>query len=243
METTSYEDQEIISKYFKKTLASIFINYPAILKLSGSVRGKKVLDLGCGAGWLSAEFCKRKAKVFGVDPSTKLIKICNCQNKDIEDINFAVSDGDNLKCFRNGQFDIVVANMVFLAVYSRSKLEKMFQEISRVLKKKGILIFSDCHPFTNAVGKTCTKISASNKGFDYFKVGAKYKGTFLLSDYSTIEFVDSYWSLEYYSKLLNKSGMIIEQIVEPRPVKLDPQKRLKNYRIPEYIIFKCRKTK
>ena len=91
------------------------------------------------------------------------------------------------------------------------------------------------------IGPTSTKVSGKVPNFSYFDEGAKFKSLYLLSDYSCIGFVDSHWSLEFYSGLLNKNGMVIEKILEPRPVGMDPRKRFKDYKIPEYIIFKCRK--
>lgn len=103
------------------------------------------------------------------------------------------------------------------------------------------MIFSDCHPLLNLVGRACTRVSRASSGFAYFQEGAKQKGAFLLSDYSSIHFIDTHWSLECYSSLLKQNGMMIESIVEPRPVKMDPRKRLRDYQIPEYIILQCRK--
>ncbi len=241
MKTTDYKDRKVVEKYFRKTLAGVFINYPAILKLLRGIRGKTVLDLGCGAGWLARRICKKGFSVYAIDSSPKWISICKSQNKRFKNIKFITADADNLSIFKSKKFDIVIANMVFLSVSSRRKLEKIFSEISRVIKKGGSLIFSACHPVTNMIGTTSTKVSGAVRGFSYFDEGVKYKGTYLLSDYSRIEFIDSHWSLEFYAELLNKNGMVIEKILEPKPARMDPQKRFKGYKIPEYIIFKCRK--
>ncbi|NQT22291.1 MAG: class I SAM-dependent methyltransferase [Candidatus Omnitrophica bacterium] len=241
MRTTNYSDRKVVEKYFKKPLSASFINYPAILKLLGEIRGKIVLDLGCGAGVLAKKICMKGASVYAIDSSQRWIDICKKQNKSLKNIKFIAADADNLRTFKNSKFDIVVANMVFLCISSRQKLETIFSEVSRVLKKGGFLIFSDCHPITNMIGQTSTKVSGAVQGFSYFDEGEKFKSTYLLSDYSRIEFTDAHWSLEFYSRVLNKNGMVIEKIVEPKPVKMDPRKRFKGYKIPEYIVFKCKK--
>ena len=241
MKTTDYKGKKIIDQYSKKTLAAVFINYPAFLKLLRGIRGKTVLDIGCGAGWLAGKLAQRGARVSAVDSSPKWIEICNKQNRRSRRIAYHVADAADLTLFKNGEFDIVTANMVFLCAASREKLEKIFKEAGRILKKGGTLIFSDCHPVTRLTGSAGTKLSKAAREFSYFEDGKKYKATYLLSDYSRIEFVDAHWSLGLYSRLLKKSGMVIEEIVEPKPVKMDPRKRFKDYRIPEYIILKCRK--
>ncbi len=243
MRITDYSDGRVVEKYYKKTLAADYINYPAVLKLLRGISGKTVLDLGCGAGWLAGKLSRRGALVYGLDNSPKWISICRKQNGRSGNIRFITADSANLKIFRNGMFDVIIANMVFLCVPSRQKLIKTFREVSRILKKDGLFIFSDCHPVTNMIGPTCTKVSGRVPGFSYFDDGAKYKSTYLLSDYSRIDFVDSHWSMGFYSDLLNRNNMAIERILEPKPVRMDPGKRFKNYEAPEYIMFKCRKFK
>lgn len=243
MKTTDYNDQKTVAKYFKKTLAADFINYPAFLRLLGSIKGKAILDIGCGAGWLAGRLSGKGGRVCAVDSSSRWIKICSKQQHRLRCIKFICADADDLGVFEKGKFDIVTANMVLLCVSSRKKLEKVFAEASRVLKKTGIFVFSDCHPVTNLIGATSTKVSGAVRGFSYFKEGAQYKGTYLLSDYSRIEFIDAHWTLGLYSRLLKKNGMFIEEITEPRPIKIDSRKRFKDYKVPEYIIFKCRKIR
>lgn len=241
MKTTDYKGKKIIDKYSKKTLAAVYINYPAFLKLLRGIRGKTVLDIGCGAGWLAGKLAQKGARVSAVDSSPKWIELCKKQKGPAERIAFSLADAADLSTFKNGQFDIVTANMVFLCAASREKLEKIFKETGRILKKGGTLIFSDCHPVTRLTGSAGTKLSGASRDFCYFEEGKKYKATYLLSDYSRIEFVDAHWSLGFYSRLLKKNGMVIEEIIEPKPVKMDPRKRFKDYRIPEYMILKCRK--
>lgn len=241
MKTTDYKGKMIIDKYSKKTLAAVFINYPAFLKLLTGVRGRKALDLGCGAGWLAGKLAQRGARVSAVDSSPKWIELCKKQMDGAGRVAFNVADAADLSIFKSGTFDIITANMVFLCAASREKLEKIFRETGRVLKRSGTLIFSDCHPATRLTGGVGTRLSGAPRGFCYFEEGKKYKAAYLLSDYSRIEFVDAHWSLGFYSRLLKKNGMVIEEIIEPKPVKMDPRKRFQDYRIPEYIILKCRK--
>ncbi|HPS20480.1 MAG TPA: class I SAM-dependent methyltransferase, partial [Candidatus Omnitrophota bacterium] len=172
----------------------------------------------------------------------KWIDICRAQYAEGEKLKFFLADGDDLVDFKKGQFDVVTANMVFLNVPDARKIDRMFGEVSRVLKTGGQFIFSDCHPLMMVAAKVDTRVGAPPKDFHYFKDGVQHKLKCLLTDYSTIEFRDSHWSLGFYSTVLKKNGMMIEEIVEPKPYKLDPRKRLKDYRTPEYIIFKCRKV-
>jgi len=241
LKTTDYHNRKVVDKYFKKTLGSVYIGYPALLRLAGDVRGKQVLDLGCGSGWLAHKLCRKGAKVVAVDNSPSWIDVCRAQKAGSAQPRFLLADGSNLGVFKNGRFDLVTANMVFLNVSSGRKLARMFAEIGRVLKKDGAFIFSVCHPLAEASARTAVKLKGGMRGVSYFTEGYKQKTSYLLADYSSIAFVDSHWSLEFYSRLLRQNGMLIAGLREPRPAKIDPRRRLQDYRVPEYIFFECRK--
>jgi len=241
MNTTNYRSDNIVNKYSLKPLASTYIGYPAMLKTVGDIRGKKVLDFGCGSGWFSHKLSKKGATVSGIDNSPKWIKLCKSQKLESKKLKFFLSRGDNMKIFKGSNFDVIIANMVFLNMPSKAMLERSFREIGRTIKKGGTFIFSDIHPYTIIAPRTNIKVSSSMQGFSNFKEGFKFKSKHLLTNYKTIEFTDSHWSLGFYSRLLDKNGMVIEQLIEPQPVKMDPKKKLKDYKLPTYIIFKCRK--
>ena len=242
MRTTDYKNKQVVHKYLKKTLGSVYIGYPALLKLVGNIQGKTVLDLGCGSGWLSRELCKKGAKVLAIDSSPGWIDVCKAQHIESNYLQFMLADGNNLSVIKNRKFNLIIANMVFLSISSRRKVANLFSELGKVIKRDGVFIFSDCHPLAKLSGRTDVKISGALRGFSYFNEGLKHKTTYLLVDYSRIKFTDAHWSLGFYSRLLKKNGMGIEEILEPKPFKIDPRQRLKDYRIPEYIIFKCKKN-
>src|SRR5256885_15484989 len=48
---------------------------PALFRLLGDVRGRRILDAGSGTGYLSRHLADRGAKVAGVDHSAKLLAV------------------------------------------------------------------------------------------------------------------------------------------------------------------------
>jgi SAM-dependent methyltransferase len=75
--------------------------------------GKRVLDLGCGSGWLSVYLAKQGFSVTGADISHSAIelaqKLAKIENVSIE---LSVADISSLK-FATNSFDAVVANSIF----------------------------------------------------------------------------------------------------------------------------------
>ena len=55
--------------------SAMLIEVPYILELIGDVRGKKVLDAGCGGGFYSIWMSEKGSKVLGIDGSNEMLKI------------------------------------------------------------------------------------------------------------------------------------------------------------------------
>jgi len=96
-------------------------------------KSDKVLDLGCGNGRFY-EYLKHSQYV-GIDPSTKLIKICK---KRYPEASFRVGNGNALP-FRNKLFDSIFSIAVLHHIPSEKLRKDFLMEIKRVLKKNGVL--------------------------------------------------------------------------------------------------------
>src|SRR3989344_7974500 len=61
-----------------------YLEMPTTLKLLGNVKGKKILDLGCGTGIYAKILTRKGAKVKGIDISKEEIKIARRENPKVE---------------------------------------------------------------------------------------------------------------------------------------------------------------
>lgn len=128
------------------------IEVPAMIKLIGNVKGKVILDIGCGFGDHIRKLSKRGAKrIVGFDASPELIKIAKEQN--IPSSEFYNGDMNKKLKFGNNLFDIVFSSLAFHYV---KNLNKLFSEIRRVLKKKRVLVFSTGHPIFDLINQSPT---------------------------------------------------------------------------------------
>lgn len=238
--TSNYEDSKFLEEYKKAPLLHPFVVFPALHKALGDVRNKKILDLGCGSGYFSHSLVQRGANVVGVDISEKWIDICKKEYANVKNLEFFIADGFDLRQFADETFDFVIMNMVFINISALDKVKKIFQEVSRVLKKSGQLIFTDLHPLALMIEQTLCESQTYLPGFSYFKDGSEFKSKVKLVDGSEIEFKDIHWTLETYTRCLSNSKMCLSRIIEPQPIEEAPS-FLKNYKIPEHIIFVCNK--
>lgn len=206
------------------------------LKLIGNIKGKKVLEIGCGGAQCGIAFAKKGAHVTGMDISKEQLKYAKeLTEKNKVKIKFYQGDIKNLKQIKSNSQDIVFSSW---ALFYVSNLEKCFKEVYRVLKKKGIFVFSTRHPFWEIINKKSMKVKRC-----YFDTGIakgpSKKGIFV-------------WHRHSISELINpliKAGFIIERFEEPDPRKKDKYtskevtqeayKRKAMKQIPRTIIFKA----
>ena len=103
------------------------------------IPGEKVLDLGCGVGFLAYEMAKRVGKsgqVICLDQDKEMIKHAKKRCKNFKQTSFYLGDAQNLP-FENNLLDVVSCTQVLLYV---EDVSLVLAEIRRVLKKGGRII-------------------------------------------------------------------------------------------------------
>jgi ubiquinone biosynthesis O-methyltransferase len=111
-----------------------------ILDLIGDVRGKTILDVGCGDGDLAIELSKRGATVSGIDISESMIETARTRAAGEEvSIDFRVAAAQQIP-FPAEQFDIVAAVTILCFVEDPSPV---FTEMARVLRPGGRLVIGE----------------------------------------------------------------------------------------------------
>jgi len=128
------------AKYLLEKSWKIYLDYflEYFTLLGGG--GKKLLDVGCGAAIVSKKMVERDFNVFGVDFSSEVIKIARqyCPEAD-----FKKSYTYKLP-FPDEMFDIVICLGVFQTIIEP---EKALDEMTRVLKKGGVIIIRTLNSF------------------------------------------------------------------------------------------------
>ncbi|MFC1804596.1 class I SAM-dependent methyltransferase [Candidatus Omnitrophota bacterium] len=99
----------------------------------------KILDLGCGYGGTSIYFAKQGHAVYALDIDQNHIQGCSAWAKENNVTLFTVvSSAENIS-FSNANFDVVILQDLIEHV---SSVEKAILEVSRVLKKNGLVYFT-----------------------------------------------------------------------------------------------------
>ncbi len=235
------------------------LNNPAMFELLGNIRGKKILDLGCGEGYNSRIMARKGAEVSGSDFSKKMIDFAIQQEKKEKlGIDYYVLDSCDLHIFKNNTFDIVAS---FMTLQDFENYQGAVKESCRVLKKHGHFIFSIPHPCFQGLiknGKCITGWVSKNghlfekfsdtedpqyyKVDQYFETG-KYTIQWSMSRLSKFfETTSFHRTLTNYTDALHDAGLLISRLKEPKPTKKGIAKYpiLKEVlRIPQSIVIEA----
>ncbi|MBL7258492.1 class I SAM-dependent methyltransferase [Paractinoplanes lichenicola] len=107
----------------------------------GDIAGLRVLDLGCGHGWLAGELHRAGAHVIGIDGSQALIDIAR---RDYPDVEFGLHDlTSGLPTPPAREYDRVVSHMVLMDM---PEIDRVLADVAASLSADGVLVFSILHP-------------------------------------------------------------------------------------------------
>ncbi len=112
--------------YFKRTLDQL------------RLPGRKVLDVGCGGGFLAEEFAKDGFAVTGIDPASNSLEAARKHAADNNlEIDYRTGKGEALP-FPDGSFDIVACCDVLEHVDDSALV---ISEVARTLKAGGVFCY------------------------------------------------------------------------------------------------------
>ena len=162
------------------------------------------LEVGCGAGYVSAWIAARGGRVTGIDPTPAQLATATRLNRELDrGVHFVQGFSETLP-FQDRSFDFAISE------YGASLWADPYQwipEISRVLRPGGRLVFMTCH----VLFQIC--VQDVEEGAMTTSLQRPYLGLHRLdwSDPPSVEF-----SLPHglWIKLLRENGFKIESLVE-----------------------------
>jgi ubiquinone/menaquinone biosynthesis C-methylase UbiE len=155
------EQEEQQSDYTLSFTSSASLENQFILKQMGELKGKHILDLGCGEGEAALYFAQQGAQVDAVDISEGMINLLRIRADQLGfSIQSHVMEAEVLQ-FSDHTFDFVYANGVLHHV----DMEPTLREIKRVLKPGGCGFFIEPIDY-NPVIKVYRTIAEANRSED-----------------------------------------------------------------------------
>lgn len=193
--------------------ANDLIEKPALFSLLPDLKGKSLLDLGCGYGEHCVEFAAKGAeRVIGIDISVKMLEVARERNSgpNIQYLNLPIEEISRI----DQRFDLVVSS---LTIHYIEDFAGLVRDLHSLLNPGGLFVFSQENPIN-----TC------------FSGGPRWtrddQGNVLhanLSNYSIDGERESQWFIQgvkryhrTFSSIINtlvQGDFAVEKMLEPLP--------------------------
>src|SRR4051812_28794777 len=131
-----------------------------LVELAGVSAGDRVLDVGCGPGYLTALAADAAApggNAVGVDPSQPMIEQAR-RTRGTGNCSFQVGKAESLDAV-DGAFDVVVSSLAVHHIPAEARAAA-FAEMHRVLRPGGRLVVADFQPPSGRLGRRLVGASA-----------------------------------------------------------------------------------
>ncbi len=226
-------------KRTKPTLQTDFLVREKIPSWLGNIKNKKILDAGCGEGYVARKLTKLDAKIKAIDKDPKMISLAkSMENEAKQGIEYEVCD--ILKMKYKNKFDIVLLSGV-PPFFNENQLLKAFNNIYQSLKGGGMLLLTTNHTrsyFENGKSNWLEFLTKPNPSLG----SQKFKINFYTPDKQKA-FTGEAWihTPEQIKSLLERSGFKIKNIYEPLATKEDlkhfPEMWGDENKIPYHLII------
>jgi 2-polyprenyl-3-methyl-5-hydroxy-6-metoxy-1,4-benzoquinol methylase len=113
---------------------------PFLWRVLGNVEGRRLLDLGCGHGWLAEQLRLAGATVTGIDGSTALLRHASIA---YPNVTFAAHDLTTGLPRPLQTYHAVIAHMVLMDL---PELESLIADVRACLAPDAVFVFSILHP-------------------------------------------------------------------------------------------------
>mmetsp|Transcript_37576 Transcript_37576/g.42938 ORF Transcript_37576/g.42938 Transcript_37576/m.42938 type:complete len:295 (+) Transcript_37576:139-1023(+) len=235
---------------------SDFTGRPVVFEmLASEVKGKIILDVGCGEGYCARKIVEMGAsKVIGLDISEEMISNAKETSKGDDRFQFFSANSLNLLqgLKENMKIDhpvesVDVAMAVFMFNYmTTNEMETVINQVYSALKTDGVFVFSVPHPSMIYCHDPDAIFRLESEGKGYFSSrNKKLLGHISTIDGTKLNIMSVHKTLTDYIRAIQKAGFVIEQIEEAcvteEHMKMNPEFFKSVQDKPLHLIFKLRK--
>lgn len=183
--------------------------------------GTRVLDLGCGNGYISRRLARLGATVIGIDRSAELIAAARAREASHPlGVTYHQTDASDLSVLAEHRFDLAVANMALIDFEDASGA---LRETGRLVVPGGRFVFSISHPCFDVDTRSGYSVEVTVGPPTVYRKVAGYREphseTYVWPSVAgrTVRTVGYHRPLSWYVKELRSSGFVIVDAEEPSP--------------------------
>ena len=210
------------------------IGTEADFRLLGDLKGKRVLELGCGGAQCSIAFVKQGAHAIGIDFSSEQLAFARrlCEREGVK-VELRQGDLADLAFLGAESVDLVFSAYAFGFV---EDLNRVFRQVHRVLKSNAALVFSLPHPAYDMIDDDSDEpLLVRRSYFDHSPIDYEFNG---------ISFTDYHHTISDLYMGLYRARYRVDVMLEPEPTPGGPRSQFwrEAFRsVPRTLIVRARK--
>jgi len=188
-------------------------------ELLPDLTGRRVVDLGCGDGWLARiALAREAASVVGIDPSERMLALARARTPGARFVHAFAEDAE----LRAASADVVVS---VLALHYIADVAPVLRSVAGWLVPGGALVVVVEHPFATAV-KARPDRAALAETATQSAIGDRYQEEGMLRErWFTDGVIRYHRRLGTWLNELAAAGLYVVRVAEPRPGGLAPDER------------------
>jgi SAM-dependent methyltransferase len=204
------------------------------VRLLGRVRGKRLLELGCGTGDHAVAFARDGATVIGVDGSAGNVARARAASERAE-VRLELHTGDlaDLAFLRADSVDLAFSDG---ALARMPDLGRLFRQVHRVLRHGAPFVFSLPHPLT--IGTETEEGAQDALPLGRTVVTRSYfdPGPIALGEGKSAVRVTNHTLTSVFTGLV-RTGFRVDALLEPEPAGAKKARAL----LPAVVVWRARK--
>lgn len=216
MKQNKYDDSEFFANYSQMPRSigglSAAGEWQELRAMLPELRGKKVLDLGCGFGWHCRYAREQHARsVVGVDLSENMLERARAMTNDseIKYLRLAIEDID----FDEGEFDVVISS---LALHYVERFDIICQKIHHSLVPGGTFVLSVEHPVFTALASQDWYYGPQGERLHWPVDDYHYEGS-RQTNFLDNDVIKYHRTIATHMNALIDAGFRITKVSEPQP--------------------------
>lgn len=133
----NYDNPAMVRQYITSTLRPAEIMM--FMKYRDEIAGRRVMDMGCGAGRVTSYLSRWTPHVVGIDFARAMIDYCT---RAFPQVRFVHCDARDLQAFADGSFDVALFTFNGIDTLSHESRLQALAGVHRILAESGLFIFS-----------------------------------------------------------------------------------------------------